>query len=409
MADNDRAAELLDGIVIGSDGETIGDVGEVYTDDASGAPSWVTVKTGWFGRSESFVPLVNATIAGNQITVPFDKATIKASPNKEPDAPLSEEDEDELYRYYSAVGATTADRGAAGGSGYASSGGAAAESDAAGAARSAAERGDGDENWETSQMAADALPGRPADADAPDPGGWRPEQLETEGAAAGTYAGATAPSGALGDRSDDPNWKPEQLETQGATTGTYRETGTEGLRRDEGHRRDEGLGRSERPVRTEVDDARVSTGDRSTGEAVVTRSEERLSVGTERVATGRVRLRKYVVTEVQTIQVPVTREEVRLERVPITPGEEGDLTGEPRELGDEEASIVLTEERAVVTKETVPVERVRLEKDVVTEQRQVSEEIRKEEVEMHTDADAAGRVGDPGTLTAEQRADDRRT
>lgn len=121
-----------------------------------------------------------------------------------------------------------------------------------------------------------------------------------------------------------------------------------------------------------------ATAGRSTDDAM-TRSEERLRVGTEQVQTGRARLRKYVVTENQTVTVPVTREEVRLEREPITDGNAGAALDGP-DLSEEEHEIVLTEERPVVQKETVPVERVRLEKESVTGQQQVTEDVRHEEI-----------------------------
>ena len=113
----------------------------------------------------------------------------------------------------------------------------------------------------------------------------------------------------------------------------------------------------------------------------MTRSEERLSVGTQKVQTGRARLRKHIVTEEQTVTVPVSHEEVRLEREPITDANVGDaLRG--GDLTSEEHEVTLTEERVVVNKETVPVERVRLDKDTVTEQQQVNEEVRREEIEL---------------------------
>ena len=106
----------------------------------------------------------------------------------------------------------------------------------------------------------------------------------------------------------------------------------------------------------------------------MTRSEERLSVGTERVATTRARLVKYVVTEEVQITVPIRREEIRVEEVPLDapdpgPGEsltddqEGSGTRLP--TGPETADglpeeIVLHTERPVISVEVVPVERVRL-------------------------------------------------
>jgi len=121
-----------------------------------------------------------------------------------------------------------------------------------------------------------------------------------------------------------------------------------------------------------------------TTDDAMTRSEEQLRVGTERVETGRVRLRKYIVTENETVTVPVSREEVRLEREPITDANVGSATSGP-EISEEEHEVILTEERPVVEKITTPVERVRLDTETVTEDTEVSEELRKEQVELETD------------------------
>ena len=126
-----------------------------------------------------------------------------------------------------------------------------------------------------------------------------------------------------------------------------------------------------------------------TTDDAMTRSEERLRVGTDRVEAGRARLRKYVVTDQQTVTVPVTHEEVRVEREPITDANRGDALDGPV-LSEEEHEVVLTEERPVVEKETVPVERVRLSKDAVTEDREVTEDVRHEEIATDGD-DATGR------------------
>ncbi len=121
-----------------------------------------------------------------------------------------------------------------------------------------------------------------------------------------------------------------------------------------------------------------------TTDDAMTRSEERLQVGTERREAGRARLRKFITSETQTQTVPVTREEVRVEREPITDANAAQAYDGPA-LSEEEHEVVLTEERATVDKETVPVERVRLDKDTVTEQQQVSEEVRKEQIEVEGD------------------------
>jgi len=121
-----------------------------------------------------------------------------------------------------------------------------------------------------------------------------------------------------------------------------------------------------------------------TTDDAMTRSEEELSVGTRSRESGRVRLRKYVVTENVTKTVPVKREEVRLEREPITDANVGDAKDGP-EISDEEHEVVLHDEEVVTSKKTVPKERVRLDKDTVTEDEQVSEEVRKEQLEVEGD------------------------
>lgn len=110
----------------------------------------------------------------------------------------------------------------------------------------------------------------------------------------------------------------------------------------------------------------------------MTRSEERLRVGTESAATGSVRLRKYVVTEEQQVTVPVRHEEVRLERTPIGDGER---TGAAT-IGDDEQEVTLHAERPVVDTQTEAVERVRLGTETVTEQETVSGTVRKEQIEV---------------------------
>jgi uncharacterized protein (TIGR02271 family) len=125
-------------------------------------------------------------------------------------------------------------------------------------------------------------------------------------------------------------------------------------------------------------------GDDTAGRGVdeaMTRSEEELRVGTETRERGRVRLRKYVTTEEVTQTVPVRREEVRVEREPVSDADLDAATSGP-ELTESEHEVVLHEERPVVDKQVVPRERVRLDTDTVTEERQVGEEVRKEQIEV---------------------------
>jgi uncharacterized protein (TIGR02271 family) len=116
----------------------------------------------------------------------------------------------------------------------------------------------------------------------------------------------------------------------------------------------------------------------------MTRSEEHLNVGTQNVQTGRARLRKHIVTEQQNVTVPVQHEELRVETEPITDANVGEALDGPA-LSEEEHEVTLSEERVVVDKETVPVERVRVGKETVTEQQQVSEEVAHEEIELDED------------------------
>ena len=122
----------------------------------------------------------------------------------------------------------------------------------------------------------------------------------------------------------------------------------------------------------------------------MTRSEERLHVGTESVPAGRARLRKYVVTENVTTTVPVSHEEVRLEREPITDANR-DAPCPARTSPRKSTRSSLNAERPVVTKETVPVERVRLATETVAGEQQVSEEVRKEQIDdPEVDTDRPG-------------------
>ena len=107
------------------------------------------------------------------------------------------------------------------------------------------------------------------------------------------------------------------------------------------------------------------------------RSEEELDVGTETARRGRAGVRKRVKTEQVERTVPVEREELRVEREPIPAAERGDA-----EIAEGEHTIELHEERPVVEKQVVPKERVRVGKEVVTDEEQVSEEVRKEELDV---------------------------
>lgn len=193
------------------------------------------------------------------------------------------------------------------------------------------------------------------------------------------------------------------------TEDTERYRAEERATRDVDHRREAAAGAGagagvagNRPGHIADDRERVSDRDRADvadrtrtrteGDSMV-RSEERLNVDKENVETGQVRLRKHVVKDTETVEVPVTREEVRVEREPISREEAANVDSK---LGDDEASVTLHEERVNVSKESVPVEKVNLGKETVRDTETHTEELRKEQIE----ADG---------LRDDARTDDRRT
>ena len=145
-------------------------------------------------------------------------------------------------------------------------------------------------------------------------------------------------------------------------------------------------GQTDRAAETE---ARDTVGQDTSGpetDNAMTRSEEEVRVDKVSRETGKARLRKYIVTDQVQMTVPVQREEVRVEREPITDANR-DAATSGGDLTSEEHEVTLHEEQVVVDKQVVPKERVRLDKDVVTDDRQVSEEVRKEQIEIDGDVD----------------------
>ena len=258
MIEQNAVSTLSGATVRDPAGDKIGKVAQVYLDDHTGQPEWVTVRTGLFGGRESFVPLAAARLEGDELVVDASKEKVSGAPQVDEDGHISEREEAEIYRYYG---------------------------------------------------------------------------IE----AAGTPAAYGA----------------------GHPTGT-----------------DETTGRARHAV------GRDTSG--PTTDDAMTRSEERLQAGTERVEAGRARLRKYVVTDTEQVQVPVSREEVRLEREPVT-GANRDAAYSGPDISEEEHEVTLHAERPVVQTEAVPVERVRLDKETVTGTETVSGEVRKEQVELDDD------------------------
>ena len=127
-----------------------------------------------------------------------------------------------------------------------------------------------------------------------------------------------------------------------------------------------------------------------TTDEAMTRSEEELRVGTTQRERGRVRLRKYVTTEQVQQTVPVQREQARVEREPISHANRDAATSGP-ELAEAEHEVILREEEPVVQKRVVPKERVRLDKETVTDQEQVAEQVRKEQIDVQDEDRTGGR------------------
>ena len=129
-----------------------------------------------------------------------------------------------------------------------------------------------------------------------------------------------------------------------------------------------------------------------TTDDAMTRSEEQLRVGTESASAGRARLRKYVETEQRAGHRPGhSARRSRVEREPITDANRRQRHWTARTSPRRSTRSSSPRSEPVVDKEAVPVERVRLDKETVTEERQVSEEVRKEQIEVEGDHDRLNR------------------
>jgi uncharacterized protein (TIGR02271 family) len=296
----------------GPDGEKIGTVEHFFTDDRTGAPTWVAVSTGLFGTRHSVVPATEATFAEGSVRLPVTKEAVRTAPSVS-DQHLDPDAEALLRRHYgldSGTGTTPAPAAPAG----EDTTPAPAGEDTTPAP--AAPAGDDTTTRDLSQLPPDAAAS-----------GAQQDTVDSDRAAAG---GQTVPVAAVP--------SPQAATTDGA----------------------------------------------------MTRSEEQLRVATERYAAKRVRVVKYVVTEEVQVTVPIRREEIRIEEIPLgddAPGATGALGAVG--TGGLPETIVLHTERPVVTTEVVPVERVRLRTEWVEEQVRVRDEVRRERVDV--DQDRLGR------------------
>ncbi|WP_055587211.1 DUF2382 domain-containing protein [Peterkaempfera griseoplana] len=125
MITRQQITTVLDHPVYDAHGNKIGEAKHVFLDDASGRPEWVSVRTGLFGTSESFVPIHDATLVEDHLQVAYPKEKIKDAPAVDVDAGghLSESEEHRLYDYYGIdMDATWAEAQKSGDTGWASAG-----------------------------------------------------------------------------------------------------------------------------------------------------------------------------------------------------------------------------------------------------------------------------------------------
>lgn len=80
MIAQEQIPAVVDHPVHDAQGKKIGDAKHIYVDDVTGRPEWVTVKTGLFGTSESFVPIKDASMVDDHLEVPYPKERIKDAP-----------------------------------------------------------------------------------------------------------------------------------------------------------------------------------------------------------------------------------------------------------------------------------------------------------------------------------------
>lgn len=100
MITKEDARQLAGQDLFDRNGDRIGEIRQVFVDDTTAEPTWVAVRTGWFGVTESFVPLAGVDASGRELRAAFDKSTVKDAPRLATDEPLTVQDEDSLYRHY---------------------------------------------------------------------------------------------------------------------------------------------------------------------------------------------------------------------------------------------------------------------------------------------------------------------
>ena len=314
--------------------EKVGKIEDIYVNDATGQPDFVSVSTGVFGLGEALVPLRGHTFDGEDVTLAFEKDRIQDAPVTDKDGHLTERERDELYRYYGLESAE-----------------------------------------DTVTYVFDAEQPTEVDTDVTDREGVEVVPVGEDTVEGTDHVALDTPEllGEVGsvEKENDEVVVPASLGNFGGS-----EKDGDGK---------EAIGNDPQGGLITSPFASESNTGASRGEVrdELVLSEEQLRVEKERVESGEARIQKVVVTEMKTVEVPVTREELRVVREPIS--EEDRVKYESVSLGDQEASIVLHEERVVVSKVTVPVERVSLRTELVEDTKVVEESVARERLETSGD------------------------
>ena len=103
MIENNSIDAVIGSTAYDRDGDKIGKVGQVYVDPQDGHAVWASVNTGFFGTSESFVPLQDATLDSDGLRVHYEKGFVKDAPRIDVDGELSTQDQEALYDYYGII------------------------------------------------------------------------------------------------------------------------------------------------------------------------------------------------------------------------------------------------------------------------------------------------------------------
>ncbi len=316
-------------------GEKIGNVDDIFLDE-NDQPEYIGVKMRFLGTKSTLIPVgaLRVDRQRNRIEVSVDKATAKDGPAFDTDEEITPEDEERVRRHYGLEGL----QGGGYGDYYRN------EDDAT--LHSAGVVG---EERRSGDRGLDRDPNQDRDLDRDREGtttGGTGQSRDREGV--DTVAGRTN-TGDPHDRGRDRDYDRDRARGREGVGATARGAGP--------------------------DEARVQ------------RAEEELRVGTRERETGAVRVTKRVRTDREQVRVPIRREEVTVERVPVV-----DRDASQVEIGDDEVVVPVVEEEIVVEKRPVVKEELRIRKHVVEEEEIVEADLRKEEVDI-VDETTTGRRG----------------